>query len=338
MDENNLYPAQTGINNFQADAVFSDNKIIKNILTIGFLLIFVWSIYGLYVLVGLASVLGRSSGDISFIFKLSPIMFFLIMPSSIASFYFFYMIFKIRTMNKSSWVLAMFFPLVVIFNIIITRIALGSFLSKLNQIAGQGDIPKVSQLSILNIISYLLFFIMFILLIVSRNKFNSYEDKISGTKKIFLYIYGVIILLVCIIFIGNAWWGSYEKSFIGYSKIESILGKKPIYFNYIPQSIELTGIPGNKVGNEKAILVFNNPKNVTDLEKLLIVNESTIKPDLKDSRLVNKKGNSYYIFKSESKERTILIFEKNGVWVSMATIKKSYITDNELFKIAESAR
>ncbi len=283
-------------------------------------------------------VFGSLSGDVSFVYQISPWMFLALIPIGSIIAFLFYMIFKIRKMTRASWWLGNISNGLLLVCSYLIAYSLSLFILKLNALGGMTEqaIPNYN-VNITVIISAVFLILVTLFLVVNYKKFNEIDNKALGKKtRIFVTVVSLLLIIPIMCFVLSAYVGTYETPFIGNSKAEKILGKKPIYFDYIPKGIKHTGtisIEENQVG-------LSHFGDTNDLATFMPIFETTKTPDLTGYQKEIIDGVPYYYADSYGENglhRKILTFEKNGVYVSVISTDDARLSKNELIKVAKSA-
>ncbi|MEI6266324.1 MAG: hypothetical protein WCP14_00305 [bacterium] len=334
----------------EIDGSSNQHKFIKNMLTFLFITLFLFFSANLVISIAIQLMLGQIRGDISFMYKELPLYFFLLLPISVLPVSLFYILMKVRNMSKKSWMSAVIFLPILLLAYFLCLFNLQQLMNKMATMAGG---TSNSTIGINKIIlgggSYIIFAALALsacILVINYKKFINEDNKIHKKGIIFTFILGFLTIGITVIFVGNAWLGSYEKPFIGYSKAEKVLGKNPVYFSYLPAGIILdTAI--SFVSTNTLNILFSNPDNLVDTEKKIIVIEKDkdkyieSKPNSTwTTKDVLRKGIKYNISSKNTDSdstMTVMNFEKNSLSLSLMTLDNTYITQEELFKVAESA-
>lgn len=315
---------------------------LKNSITTLLTLNLFSPIIGLIVLISIPYVLSMLVGDISFIYKIAPLTFWLTIPISVYAAYNLYLIFKLRKMTKMGFYLTWGLPILSIIYAFCINLGLNDLINGLNSIVVDQQKPTVPINASILVGSVSIFIIATLtLLVINRKKLKDEKERISRGGLIFSLIFSFTIIIGIVTYVGNAFLGINEQPFIGASKAEGSLSENPVYFEYIPSQLEQTAMirAQESDSNFKIAIDYSNPNNVMDFDNKMVVYQNVDMPNINDMVKESRNGEDYYYLlrEKETLNPQMLVFKEGNVWVTIIAINNTSITKNELYKIAESA-
>jgi hypothetical protein len=311
-------------------------KVIRNVLTVSFVMLMLWSLYTTLIALTLPVTLGKIVGDISFIYQAANKYFYLIAIIGFLPIISLYNLVNIRNLSKKSLLIGLTTLGYVVLTNFTFKYALSDFFETMAKRAGETNrtIPEGNK-SIIAYIGLAFFLIALTTLLLTLTKHNYHHKKPSRRS------YIICTILATVFFVGyhgtitNAIVGFNEKPFIGHKKAQQNLGTKPIYFSYIPEGLSLEAAVSNSGEDAMLFLDFRNTSGVTDSNKALIISESLEEKERVGFTPETSNGLQYLVKASD--KVTAIYFKKDKLNIQISNINNNYISKEELLKVANSA-